>query len=66
VGKEAGGTDVNAGGDLADFASGWHWHLDALDRALGGETVPFDAQRWRLLRKVYEMTLPRREGGGDA
>lgn len=49
---------LDAGGDLADFASGWHWHLDALDRALEGETVPYDAQRWRMLRKVYEMTLP--------
>ena len=49
---------LDAGGDLADFASGWHWHLDALDRALDGETVPFDEQRWRMLRKVYEMTLP--------
>jgi uncharacterized protein YndB with AHSA1/START domain len=49
---------LDAGGDLADFASGWHWHLDALDRALEGETVPFDEQRWRMLRKVYQMTLP--------
>ena len=30
----------------------WGWH-DTLD---GGR--PFDEQRWRLLRKVYEMTLP--------
>jgi uncharacterized protein YndB with AHSA1/START domain len=51
---------LDGGGDLPDFASGWHWHLDALDRALEGETVPFDEQRWRLLRKVYEMTLPAR------
>jgi uncharacterized protein YndB with AHSA1/START domain len=49
---------LDAGGDLADFASGWHWHLDALDKALEGESVPFDEPRWRLLRKVYEMTLP--------
>jgi uncharacterized protein YndB with AHSA1/START domain len=49
---------LDAGGDLADFASGWHWHLDALDKALDGETVAFDEQSWRLLRKVYQMTLP--------
>jgi uncharacterized protein YndB with AHSA1/START domain len=57
---------LDAGGDLADFASGWHWHLDALDRALEGETVPFDEQRWRLLRKVYEMTLPPAPAPADA
>ncbi|HEX4736630.1 MAG TPA: SRPBCC family protein [Allosphingosinicella sp.] len=57
---------LDAGGDLADFASGWHWHLDALDKALEGETVPFDEQRWRLLRKVYQMTLPAREVAADA
>ncbi|HEY1603996.1 MAG TPA: SRPBCC domain-containing protein [Allosphingosinicella sp.] len=57
---------LDAGGDLADFASGWHWHLDALDRALEGEAVPFDAQRWRLLRKVYEMTLPPEPAPADA
>ncbi len=57
---------LDAGGDLTDFASGWHWHLDALDKALEGETVPFDEQRWRLLRKVYEMTLPVREAAADA
>lgn len=57
---------LDAGGDLADFASGWHWHLDALDKALEGETVPFDEQRWRLLRKVYEMTLPARPALADA
>jgi hypothetical protein len=57
---------LDAGGDLADFASGWHWHLDALDRALEGETVPYDAQRWRMLRKVYEMTLPAGPALADA
>ncbi|MDB5693421.1 MAG: toxin-antitoxin system toxin subunit [Alphaproteobacteria bacterium] len=51
---------LDAGGDLADFASRWHWHLNALDRALEGESVAFDEPRWRLLRKVYEMTLPAR------
>jgi uncharacterized protein YndB with AHSA1/START domain len=45
------------GGDLADFASGWHWHLDALDRALEGEAVAFDRARWQALRGVYAATL---------
>jgi uncharacterized protein YndB with AHSA1/START domain len=49
---------LDAGGDLADFASGWHWHLDALDRALDGEGVAFERDRWQMLRKVYRMTLP--------
>lgn len=57
---------LDAGGDLADFASGWHWHIDALDRAIEGETVPYDAQRWRLLRKVYQMTLPAGPALADA
>jgi uncharacterized protein YndB with AHSA1/START domain len=45
------------GGDLADFASGWHWHLDALDRALDGETVAFDRPRWQALKGAYAATL---------
>jgi uncharacterized protein YndB with AHSA1/START domain len=45
------------GGELADFASGWHWHLDALDRALEGEAVAFDRPRWQALRGVYDKTL---------
>ena len=42
---------------LADFASGWHWHLDALDKALLGEARKFDRPRWELLRKMYIGTL---------
>jgi uncharacterized protein YndB with AHSA1/START domain len=45
------------GGDLADFASGWHWHLDALDRALDGESVAFDRARWEALKRAYAATL---------
>jgi uncharacterized protein YndB with AHSA1/START domain len=45
------------GGDLADFASGWHWHLDALDRALDGESVAFDRARWQALKRAYAATL---------
>jgi uncharacterized protein YndB with AHSA1/START domain len=43
--------------ELADFASGWHWHLDALERALGGETVEFDRPRWAALKGAYTATL---------
>ena len=43
--------------DLADFASGWHWHLDALESALPGEKVAFDHPRWLALRQVYVATL---------
>ena len=45
------------GGDLPDFASGWHWHLDALDRALDGESVAFDRARWQALKGAYAATL---------
>jgi uncharacterized protein YndB with AHSA1/START domain len=45
------------GGDLADFASGWHWHLDALERALEGEAVEFDHPRWSALKRAYAATL---------
>jgi uncharacterized protein YndB with AHSA1/START domain len=48
---------LRAGGNAADFASGWHWHLDAMDRALLGETVSFDEPRWKTLRKIYQATL---------
>jgi uncharacterized protein YndB with AHSA1/START domain len=57
---------LDAGGDLSDFASGWHWHLDALDRALEGEAVAFDTPRWQSLRMVYRMTLPAAQASADA
>jgi uncharacterized protein YndB with AHSA1/START domain len=44
---------LRAGGNLADFASGWHWHLDALDHALLGETVLFDHAQWSTLQDRY-------------
>jgi len=47
----------SGGGDLADFASGWHWHLDALDGALEGRASVFDQPRWAALRQAYAMTL---------
>jgi uncharacterized protein YndB with AHSA1/START domain len=46
-----------SGGDLPDFASGWHWHLDALDIALEGEAREFDRPRWAALRRAYAATL---------
>ena len=49
--------EFHAGGEMADFASGWHWHLDALEPALLGEAILFDQARWGVLRKVYQATL---------
>ena len=43
--------------DMADFASGWHWRLDALETALPGAAVGFDRPRWQALRQVYVATL---------
>jgi uncharacterized protein YndB with AHSA1/START domain len=48
---------LRGGGDLADFGSGWHWHLDALEAALAGEAKAFDETRWSALRQVYAATL---------
>ena len=48
---------LKAGGDLADFASGWHWHLDALDGAVDGVARTFDKLRWESLRTMYRATL---------
>lgn len=48
---------LKAGGDLADFASGWHWHLDGLDDAARGLARTFDKPRWEVLRAAYRMTL---------
>ena len=49
--------EFHAGGEMADFASGWHWHLDALEPALMGMAVLFDHARWGALRQVYQATL---------
>jgi uncharacterized protein YndB with AHSA1/START domain len=48
---------LKGGGDLADFASGWHWHLDALNAALAGEARSFDHAGWAVLRQEYVATL---------
>jgi uncharacterized protein YndB with AHSA1/START domain len=44
-------------GDQADFASGWHWHLDVFETALDGAAQAFDRQRWAQIRAVYAATL---------
>ena len=43
--------------EAVDNAGGWHWHLDALDRALLGEAVVLDMDRVRTLEKIYSATL---------
>jgi uncharacterized protein YndB with AHSA1/START domain len=42
-----------AGGALADFASGWHWHLDALAAAIDGTATPWDRAEWQSLQTSY-------------
>jgi len=43
--------------DATQYASGWHWHLDGLDDAAGGVATAWNGERWRVLLKVYQMTL---------
>jgi uncharacterized protein YndB with AHSA1/START domain len=45
------------GGDDVGFASGWHWHLDALGSALEGAAPALDERRWRALNGIYAATL---------
>ncbi|HEX8233510.1 MAG TPA: SRPBCC family protein [Caulobacteraceae bacterium] len=49
-------------GDLVDHAGGWHWHLDALERALKDETVAPNKARVGALEAVYKATLLESEG----
>jgi uncharacterized protein YndB with AHSA1/START domain len=48
---------LKRGGDMFDFGSGWHWHLDALETVLDGAAVAFDMARWTQLRQAYAATL---------
>ena len=43
--------------DPIGLAEGWHWHLDALERTLEGETVTMDRERLEALRRIYAATL---------
>jgi uncharacterized protein YndB with AHSA1/START domain len=43
--------------DRADFASGWHWHLDVLETTLAGGAQAFDSALWAQLLAVYVVTL---------
>ncbi len=55
----AGGTrlvlthSLAAGGAVADFASGWHWHLDAMEGAIDGVATPWDRGEWEALQATY-------------
>ncbi|MEJ0049160.1 MAG: SRPBCC family protein [Rhodospirillales bacterium] len=46
-----------AGGALADFASGWHWHLDALADAVDGTATPWNRAQWQTLQSAYLTRL---------
>jgi uncharacterized protein YndB with AHSA1/START domain len=45
------------GGDVVDFASGWHWHLDALPAACDEVATPWAEPAWRLLQTEYTARL---------
>jgi uncharacterized protein YndB with AHSA1/START domain len=44
---------LTKGGDAADFASGWHYHLDALGPAAAGVATAWSEQAWRTLQSAY-------------
>ena len=45
--------------EVADFASGWHWHMDGVEAAAAdGVETAWDVDRWRVLKQMYEATLP--------
>jgi uncharacterized protein YndB with AHSA1/START domain len=41
------------GGAMADYGSGWHWHLDALANAIDGTATAWDDAGWRALQETY-------------
>lgn len=45
------------GGDVVDFASGWHWHLDALATAVDEVETPWAEPQWRALRAEYATRI---------
>jgi uncharacterized protein YndB with AHSA1/START domain len=50
------------GGALADFASGWHWHLDALADAIDGTATPWNRAQWQALQTAYAARFVGSEG----
>jgi uncharacterized protein YndB with AHSA1/START domain len=48
---------LDKGGEVNDFAGGWHIHLDLLDAAAAGAQGAFDLDRFRAQRMIYAMTL---------
>lgn len=45
------------GGEMADFASGWHWHLDALQAACDAVATAWSEPAWRSLQTAYRARL---------
>jgi uncharacterized protein YndB with AHSA1/START domain len=45
------------GGEMVDFASGWHWHLDALVAAADAVATPWAEPQWRRLQAAYAEKL---------
>jgi uncharacterized protein YndB with AHSA1/START domain len=41
-------------GSAADFAAGWHFHLDTLDALIAGVEAPADRATWDELSKHYQ------------
>jgi uncharacterized protein YndB with AHSA1/START domain len=41
------------GGDIPGFASGWHWHLDAIPAAVDGVATPWSDAQWKTLQADY-------------
>jgi uncharacterized protein YndB with AHSA1/START domain len=49
-------------GAVADFASGWHWHIDALPAACDGVATAWAEPGWRSLREAYSARQQRSAG----
>jgi uncharacterized protein YndB with AHSA1/START domain len=43
--------------DFAAYASGWHWHLDALPAAVDGVATPWDRPAWERLNEAYKARI---------
>ena len=40
--------------DVADYASGWHWHLDGIAASIAGNATVWQDNVWRGLKQAYE------------